>query len=86
MEHFADWPAGKFPGAELDCACGKHHQVGIRSIRIGSGLLRELPQLLEELGARQVYLLADHNTWRAAGQQAANRMEAMGLPLSLIHI
>lgn len=80
MEHFADWPAGRFPGAELDCACGKRHLVGIRSIRIGSGLLRELPQLLQELGARQVYLLADHNTWKAAGQQAANRMEAMGLP------
>ena len=80
MEHFADWPAGRFPGAELDCACGKRHQVGIRSIRIGSGLLRELPQLLEELGARQVYLLADHNTWRAAGQQTAKMMEAMGLP------
>ena len=54
--------------------------MGIRSIRIGSGRLRELPQLLEELGARQVYLLADHNTWKAAGQQAANRMEGMGLP------
>lgn len=80
MEHFADWPAGRFPGAELDCACGKRHLVGIRSIRIGSGRLRELPQLLQELGARQVYLLADHNTWKAAGQQAANRMEAMGLP------
>lgn len=80
MEHFADWPAGRFPGAELDCACGKRHLVGIRSIRIGSGLLRELPQLLEELGARQVYLLADHNTWRAAGQQTAKMMEAMGLP------
>lgn len=80
MEHFADWPAGRFPGAELDCACGKRHQVGIRSIRIGSGLLRELPQLLQELGARQVYLLADHNTWRAAGQQTAKMMEAMGLP------
>ena len=80
MEHFADWPAGKFPGAELDCACGKRHLVGIRSIRIGSGRLRELPQLLQELGARQVYLLADHNTWKAAGQQAANRMEGMGLP------
>ena len=80
MEHFADWPAGRFPGAELDCACGKRHLVGIRSIRIGSGLLRELPQLLQELGARQVYLLADHNTWRAAGQQTAKMMEAMGLP------
>lgn len=80
MEHFADWPAGRFPGAELDCACGKRHQVGIRSIRIGSGLLGELPQLLQELGARQVYLLADHNTWRAAGQQTAKMMEAMGLP------
>lgn len=80
MEHFADWPAGRFPGAELDCACGKRHQVGIRSIRIGSGRLGELPQLLEELGARQVYLLADHNTWRAAGQQTAKMMEAIGLP------
>ena len=80
MEHFADWPAGRFPGAELDCACGKRHQVGIRSIRIGSGRLGELPQLLQELGARQVYLLADHNTWRAAGQQTAKMMEAMGLP------
>ena len=49
MEHFADWPAGKFPGAELDCACGKRHLVGIRSIRIGSGCLRELPQLLDQL-------------------------------------
>lgn len=79
MEHFADWPAGKFAGAQLPCACGKLHTVGIRSIRIGSGCFRELPRLLEELGARQVYLLADHNTWEVAGQQAAKVIDGCGL-------
>jgi glycerol-1-phosphate dehydrogenase [NAD(P)+] len=58
--------------AQLDsrftCACGREHRIPIVSTKVASGILPHLGQELRELGAWQrLMLVADENTWAAAG-------------------
>ncbi len=56
-------------GKVFDCSCGKAHKVDIRKIRIGSGILNELPDILSDFTGKKVFLVADTNTYKAAGSQ-----------------
>lgn len=49
------------------CACGVTHETSIRDIRIGSGLVHQVGQILKENNfPRQILLVADRNTLKAA--------------------
>lgn len=49
------------------CACGVYHETSIRDIRVGSGLVHQVGDILRENGFPQKLLLvADRNTLRAA--------------------
>ncbi len=52
------------------CECGKEHSVLIEDIRIGSGILSEIPALVKKHGSK-VFLISDRNTWKAAGEEVA---------------
>ncbi len=60
-----------FAGLSFSCSCGREHSVGIRKLLIESGCLKALPQVVKELSASQVFLLADENTFAAAGEEIA---------------
>ena len=51
------------------CACGRNHTCAIQDIVIARGALRRLPALTEAY--RRILLVADGNTYRAAGECAA---------------
>jgi len=49
------------------CQCGVNHETSIRDIRIGSGLVHQVGQILKENDfPRQLLLVADRNTLKAA--------------------
>lgn len=49
------------------CECGVYHETSIRDIRVGSGLVHQVGEILRENGFPQKLLLvADRNTLRAA--------------------
>ena len=49
------------------CDCGVYHETSIRDIRVGSGLVHQVGDILRENGFPQKLLLvADRNTLRAA--------------------
>lgn len=51
----------------MDCSCGRHHSCEIQYVAIEKDAARHLPEIM---GARNaVLLVADENTFRAAGQQ-----------------
>ena len=59
--------------------CGAEHVVPTRRVVIGPGAIRELPEVLDELElGRKVHLLADENTFSAAGEKAADVLAAAG--------
>lgn len=65
-------------GKEMHCSCGRVHSTDLKSIDIGRGALDRLPDTLRALGFGRAYLVADVNTWDAAGRAAADRLTASG--------
>jgi len=60
------------------CACGKVHSFSARVIA-GDGVLRQLPGLVTEYGAKKVFVLSDKNTYEAAGKQVCALLKAAGI-------
>lgn len=60
------------------CQCGKDHKVILEDIRIGSGILHEIPDLVRKHGSR-VFLICDRNTRKAAGDQVASILRQEGM-------
>ncbi len=50
-----------------ECACGRKHETAIKDIRIASGLVHRVGEILAENGfSRNILLVADKNTLRAS--------------------
>jgi glycerol-1-phosphate dehydrogenase [NAD(P)+] len=60
---------------EFDCPCGKRHSVGTRRAIIRSGAVRDLPQILREVGCAKPFLLSGHDTFRAGGEAVLQALE-----------
>lgn len=50
------------------CPCGQPHPITVQDIRIGSGVLNDLPAILAAHGWSAPVLVCDDNTWQAAGR------------------
>ncbi len=50
------------------CPCGKTHTPIACDVRIGKGAVAELPALIRDLGGHRAFVIADQNTYAAAGQ------------------
>ena len=70
--------------AELDrmnkktCTCGKEHSFDSEVI-VGEGVINQLPEVLERFSAKKVYLIADVNTYAAAGKEVCAIIENGGI-------
>ena len=79
MASILDRPISQWAGMEYSCACGKSHKVDIQAIRVGSGVMQELPGILRDLGASHIFLVADNYTSEAAGRQVEQLLDQAGL-------
>lgn len=79
MKSLASTPLAELPGLRYHCSCGKTHAVDIRKIIVGSGVFAQFIQPLKDQGAKQVYVIADSNTYRIAGKQAEAVLKENGL-------
>ena len=79
MASILDRPIFQWAGMEYSCACGKSHKVDIQAIRVGSGVMQELPGILRDLGASHIFLVADNYTYEAAGRQVEQLLDQAGL-------
>lgn len=52
----------------FDCACGKVHDTEMEVVDIAQGALNNVPDYLKEKQAKRVYVVADQNTYKAAGK------------------
>ena len=65
-----------------DCSCGKTHTVAIDDIVIGKGAAARLPEFIEKYGSKRPFILADRNTYKAAGETVAKILNTNGTPCS----
>lgn len=52
---------------QRNCKCGKEH-VFEAEVTLGEGVLQEIPTVLKKYHAKKVFLIADKNTYKAAGE------------------
>ena len=64
------------------CSCGKAHTANIDDIIIGRGVIRRLPELLSRYGAVKPFVLADVNTYRAAGESVVKLLQDHNIEFS----
>lgn len=67
------------------CACGMRHTTSLRTLHIGAGAIRLLPETLAQLGARRPFIVCDDNTYQAAGAQVQAMLDEAGIPY-LLHM
>ena len=79
MASILDRPISQWARMEYSCACGKSHKVDIQAIRVGSGVMQELPGILRDLGASHIFLVTDNYTYEAAGRQVEQLLDQAGL-------
>lgn len=78
MQTLLNLAPADFAGLDYDCSCGKKHAVDIQKILIESGCIVKLPEVLRELGAKNIFILADNNTWAVAGTQVETLLSENG--------
>lgn len=64
------------------CQCGRHHDAAIDEVVIGRGVLSRIPEFVSKYGAVRPFLLADVNTYTAAGEAVENILACSGIACS----
>ena len=67
---------------EQGCPCGKAHTAPIDEVLVGKGVVAKLPEFVAKYGAKKPFLLADVNTWAAAGELVAKILTDAGIAFS----
>ncbi len=70
------------PGG-FDCDCGLHHEAPIKFLKIGSGVVKYLPEALEKLGCKKPYIVCDLNTKAAAWGKVEPVLKEAGIEYSM---
>ena len=65
-----------------NCPCGKQHGADIYEVVTGKGAICRLPEFVRLLGCKRPFLLADENTFAAAGRQVCNALESLDISYS----
>ncbi len=68
---------------DAPCECGKTHSSLDIEIIIEKGAVRRVPELVEKFGARKAFVVADVNTYEAAGKTLQATLEDASIPYSL---
>ena len=63
------------------CPCGKNHTISIDDVLIGSGVVKQLPAIVSKYG-KKPFVVADVNTYAAAGAQVCDLLKASSIPYS----
>lgn len=61
------------------CSCGRTHRAGLRTVKIGGGVISQLPETLRAMGIRKPFVICDRNTYTAAGRQAEALLQEAGI-------
>lgn len=74
----------EYLGKEIHCSCGHTHSANVKLIDIDLGATERLPEHIKNFGYKKVYMVADKNTWKAAGEAAAEALTKAGVAFSKI--
>lgn len=56
-------------GLNYKCSCGKNHGVEIESIKVGEGVITQLPTVIKNYEGKKVFIIEDVHTFEVAGKK-----------------
>ena len=65
------------------CACGKVHKASIKASLVAPGAIAQTAVFVRRFGGNKAFVLADENTFAAAGTQVLSSLETYGVPYSV---
>ena len=65
------------------CACGKVHSAHLKEALVCEGAIGQLPAYIKKYGGTRVYILADENTFAAAGREVTNALAGADVPYTM---
>ncbi|MBQ7688871.1 MAG: sn-glycerol-1-phosphate dehydrogenase [Clostridia bacterium] len=66
-----------------DCACGKRHKARLKDAVVFDGAISETAALIKRYGGTHAYILADENTFAAAGAPMTKNLAAHNIAYTL---
>ena len=75
MTEYRQIDINQYIGKQIRCSCGRIHETTVKCIDIARGATQRLAAHVQELGYAKIFLVADQNTWQAAGKAAAEELE-----------
>ena len=67
---------------ENGCKCGREHRCALEELIVGTGVINRTAEVLAARGIKRPFLLADVNTYEAAGRKVASVLDAASMPYS----
>ncbi len=64
------------------CTCGKVHDAKIDTYEVGRGVLSRLPRYIKKYGGTKAFVLADKNTYAAAGEAVCRVLSDGDIPFA----
>ena len=64
------------------CPCGRNHDVAIDEVAVGSGVIRRIPDIVNKYHCVRPFILADINTFAAAGSRVCAVLKEASIPYS----
>lgn len=64
------------------CSCGREHNIAIDDVVAGKGVLQRLPEFVAKYRAQKPFILADRNTYNAAGAAVEDILQSSGITFS----
>ena len=67
---------------ECGCKCGRVHRCALEELVVGAGVVARTAEVLSARGIKRPFLLADINTYAAAGERVVSVLDAAAMPYS----
>ncbi|GAB4112772.1 MAG: hypothetical protein Kow00103_03070 [Candidatus Caldatribacteriota bacterium] len=83
MNNLSNLPIQDLIHKEIICSCGKLHKAGVKDIILGENILSTIPTLLTKYQCQNLFLVADKNTYQAAGQKVEQILREHSFNLTL---
>lgn len=64
------------------CKCGKIHKSSVDTVIAETGAIKYIPSEIKKYGAKKVFVLADVNTYKAAGEKICALLDENGISYS----
>ncbi len=65
------------------CSCGMVHSTTLKYLKIGSGVIRLIPEALDIFGFKKPFVVCDPNTYAAAGEKVVQILKDSGVQYTL---